>query len=266
MGQNSFGGLGRTLVTLLTNIANQAQVYETPDIETSSADYASRFSGPAGEYLLNVQKRGIIRLLQDGRPLADRTVLDVGGGHGQLAGPIAALGCSVTVTGSDESCAERVVAGPHGDSIDFVIANLLAMPFADRQFDTVVSVRLISHITDWQRLVAELCRVADRTVIIDYPTFASLNALSMLTFPLKRAIEKNTRTYTTFSDSAIRKAFAEHGFRATIHHPQFVMPMGLHRALARTSIMRRVEERFRKYGITRLVGNPVLIRLEREDV
>jgi len=252
-------------MTLLTNISAEMPAYETPDIETSSADYASRFSGPAGQYMLDVQKRGIISLFKDGRPLAGRTVLDVGGGHGQLASPLAALGCSVTVAGSDERCAERVINGPHGDRIGFVAANLLDMPFRDREFDTVVSVRLISHVTDWQKLIAELCRVADRTVIIDYPTFASLNALSLLTFPLKRAIEKNTRTYTTFSNSAIRNAFAEHGFRATIHYPQFVMPMGLHRALANTTIVRRVEERFRKYGITRLVGNPVLIRLERQE-
>ena len=28
---------------------------DAPDIETASADYASRFAGPAGEYLLSVQ-------------------------------------------------------------------------------------------------------------------------------------------------------------------------------------------------------------------
>lgn len=236
---------------------------ETPDIETSSAGYASRFAGPAGKYMLEVQERGIVRLLRDGRPLAGRTVLDVGGGHGQLAGPIAGLGCNVTVAGSDESCAERVRSGPHGDNIGFVTANLLDMPFRDREFDTVVSVRLISHITDWPRLVAELCRVADRAVIIDYPTFASINALSLLTFPIKRMIERNTRTYTTFWNGEIKRAFAAHGFRSTDYLPQFVIPMGLHRAFGKTPMVRGVEEGLRKTGLTRLVGNPVLMRLER---
>jgi 2-polyprenyl-3-methyl-5-hydroxy-6-metoxy-1,4-benzoquinol methylase len=234
---------------------------ETPDIETSSANYASRFRGPAGAYMLDVQERSVVTLLKDGRPLAGRTVLDVGGGHAQLAGPIAALGCDVTVVGSDESCAVRLRDGPQADRIAFKTGNLLDMPFADRAFDTLVSVRLISHIEDWHRLVAELCRVADKSIIIDYPTFRSVNALSLLTFPIKKMIEKNTRTYTTFWNGAIRRAFAQHGFRPLAVRNQFLLPMALHRASK--GALKPVEEGFRATGATRLLGNPVIIRLDR---
>jgi SAM-dependent methyltransferase len=234
---------------------------ETPDIETSSENYASRFRGPAGTYMLDVQEKSVLDLLRDGRPLVGRTVLDVGGGHGQLAGPIAGLGCAVSVVGSDESCAARLRIGPNADKIAFVTGNLLDLPFEDRAFDTLVSVRLISHIDDWPRLVAELCRVADKSIIIDYPTWRSINALSLLTFPLKKAIEKNTRTYTTFWDGAIRKAFAQHGFRAVATRNQFVMPMALHRASK--GALKPVEEMLRTTGVTRLIGNPVIIKLDR---
>jgi ubiquinone/menaquinone biosynthesis C-methylase UbiE len=234
---------------------------ETPDIETSSANYASRFKGPAGAYMLNVQEKSVLALLKDGRTLPGRTVLDVGGGHAQLAGPIAGLGCDVTVIGSDASCETRLRGDPHPEKINFVIGNLLDMPFEDRSFDTLVSVRLISHIEDWPRLVSELCRVAGKSIIIDYPTWRSVNALSLLTFPLKKAIEKNTRTYTTFWDGAIRKAFAQHGFRPVATRNQFVMPMALHRASK--GALKSVEEGFRAVGITRMVGNPVIIRLDR---
>lgn len=229
---------------------------ETPDIETSSANYASRFKGPAGAYMLDVQKRSVLDLLKDGGPLAGRTVLDVGGGHAQLAGPIAGLGCNVTVIGSDESCATRLPGDIH-----FKIGNLLGMPFEARAFDTLVSVRLISHIEDWPRLVAELCRVANKSIIIDYPTFRSVNALSLLTFPIKKAIEKNTRTYTTFWDGAIRREFAKHGFRISAKRNQFVMPMALHRASK--GALKPVEEGLRATGVTRLLGNPVIIRFDR---
>jgi 2-polyprenyl-3-methyl-5-hydroxy-6-metoxy-1,4-benzoquinol methylase len=234
---------------------------ETPDIETSSANYASRFKGPAGAYMLDVQEKSVLALLKDGRPLPGRAVLDVGGGHAQLAGPIAGLGCDVTVIGSDASCETRLRSGANPDKINFVIGNLLDMPFADRAFDTLVSVRLISHIEDWPKLVAELCRVAGKSIVIDYPTWRSVNALSLLTFPLKKAIEKNTRTYTTFWDGAIRKAFAAHGFRPVATRNQFVMPMALHRASK--GALKSVEEGFRAVGITRMVGNPVIIRLDR---
>lgn len=229
---------------------------ETPDIETSSANYASRFKGPAGAYMLDVQERSVLDLLKDSRPLAGRTVLDVGGGHAQLAGPIAGLGCDVTVIGSDESCSARLP-----DRVEFKTGNLLDMPFEARAFDTLVSVRLISHIEDWPRLVAELCRVADTSIIIDYPTFRSVNALSLLTFPIKKMIEKNTRTYTTFWDGAIKREFAKQGFRITAKHNQFVMPMALHRASK--GALRPVEEGFRTTGVTRLLGNPVIIRFDR---
>ena len=230
---------------------------ETPDIETSSENYASRFRGPAGAYMLDVQEKSVLDLLKDGRPLENRAVLDVGGGHAQLAGPIAGLGCAVTVVGSDESCAARL----NGDQIAFAIGSMLDLPFAGRSFDTLVSVRLISHIENWPRLVAELCRVADRSIIIDYPTWRSINALSLLTFPIKKAIEKNTRTYTTFWDGAIRREFAKHGFRAVATRNQFVMPMALHRASK--GALKPVEEVMRATGVTRLIGNPVIIRLDR---
>ena len=52
---------------------------ETPDIETSSDDYARRFAGPAGQFFLKIQEKAFERVLQ-GRPIC--SVLDVGGGHG----------------------------------------------------------------------------------------------------------------------------------------------------------------------------------------
>lgn len=243
-----------------------ANVYvrETPDIETSSEGYASRFVGAVGHYLLLVQEQGILSLLKDDRALSGRTVLDVGGGHAQLAGSFAASGCIVSVVGSDEQCGTRLRSF-HGTAIPFYAGDLLALPFADRTFDTVTSVRLISHMENRRGLVAELCRVANRTIIIDYPTYASLNLLSLLTFPLKKFIEKNTRTYYTFSDSEIRDMFAQYGFLVTASYRQFVLPMALHRLFANSGILRGVEETLRKVGLTNLIGNPVLLRLDRES-
>lgn len=237
---------------------------ETPDIETSSDNYASRFAGPAGEYMLSVQERGLLQLMQDGRPLAGRLVLDMGGGHAQLIGPLLAHGCKVSVAGSDAQCAARVRL-KHGDAIPFYEGNLVDMPIVDRAFDTVVSVRLISHMENWPGLVAEMCRIADKAVIIDYPTFASLNLLSLATFPIKKMIEKNTRTYRTFWDSEIRDSFARHGFMPSSEFRQFTLPMALHRLFAKSSHVRTVEESMRKARITSLIGNPVLIRFDRKQ-
>src|SRR5262245_61067392 len=144
---------------------------ETPDIETSSADYARRFSGSAGKYMLGVQTRTVEKALAGLQP---GTVLDVGGGHGQLVDPLKALGWKVTVHGSDPAC-ERNLRELHGkQGCEFLQGNLLALPLPDRSFDLVIAVRLISHVDAWPKLVAELCRVARRSVIIDYPSKTAL--------------------------------------------------------------------------------------------
>ena len=57
---------------------------ETADVETSSEDYARRFSGRVGEYFLEVQARAALDLLV---PWPGARVLDVGGGHGTLGIP-----------------------------------------------------------------------------------------------------------------------------------------------------------------------------------
>ena len=71
---------------------------ETADIHTSSDEYATRFSGAAGTWMLDVQEQITRRLL---RGFEGSSVLDVGGGHGQLAIPLCRDGWRVTVLGSD---------------------------------------------------------------------------------------------------------------------------------------------------------------------
>ena len=235
---------------------------ETPDIETSSDGYASRFAGPAGQYMLSVQEQGMLTLLQNDRPLAGRLVLDVGGGHAQLVGPLLKQGCKVSVAGSDARCALRV-RQLHGETVAFYEGDLTNLPIVDRAFDTVISVRLISHMNNWPGLVSELCRIADKTIIIDYPTYASLNLLVLATFPLKKLIEKNTRTYRSFWEGEIRAGFARHGFKATADYRQFALPMALHRLFASSGGLRNLEALMRKMGVTALIGNPVLMRFDR---
>src|SRR5206468_3254442 len=99
------------------------------------------------------------------------------------------LGWSVTVAGSSVEC-ERNLRELHGKrACEFARADILDLPFADSSFDLVTSVRLISHVEDWERLLAELCRVASRWVLIDYPSTVGLNALTPLLFRVKRGLE-----------------------------------------------------------------------------
>lgn len=233
---------------------------ETADIETSSADYARRFSGRAGRYLLDVQSNAVRRIVAD---LPPGTVLDVGGGHGQLVDDFAAAGWKVTVAGSDAQC-ERNLRGLHGKhNCEFVCADLLHLPFATASFDLVVSVRLLSHANHWDNLLWELCRVARRAVVIDYPSDTGLNALTPLLFGVKKAFEGNTRTYTSFAKRDIEAGLVPTAFRVTREIKQFFLPMVVHRAARAAAPVRWAESAARGIGLTSLFGSPVILRADR---
>lgn len=228
---------------------------ETADIETANADYANRFAGPAGAWLLEVQAARLKDALA-GLP-NEGAALDVGGGHAQTAPVLMEHGFSTTVTGSAPSCQERVP-----ESIPFILANHLELPCPDRSVDVVISFRLMPHCDRWPELVKELCRVADKRVIVDYPARQSVNFLADAMFGLKKNVEKNTRTFTLFSHREVREAFEAEGFTVK-RHPQFFWPMVLHRMLKNPGISRALEAIPRRIGLTSLFGSPVVLEARR---
>jgi len=193
---------------------------ETADIETASEAYARRFAGPVGAYFLAEQTRITGKLLAG---MTNCSILDVGGGHCQLAPALVEWGHRVTITGSDDVCRSRPEQMLPAGSFRYRTCDSLQLPFADNEFDVVLSFRLLPHVEQWQRLVAELCRVANQLVIVDYPDIRSCNIFYRLLFRLKKSFEGNTRTYTMFTRAQIRQAFVANGFARplwlTILHP-----------------------------------------------
>ena len=233
---------------------------EDADVETSSAGYARRFAGPVGRFFLERQAQSTLELL---RPFPGATVLDVGGGHAQLTGPLVAAGHTVTVLGSEASCEERVREWTLSGRARFAAGDLLAPPFPDRSFDVVLSYRLLPHVRRWPELVLALCRLSRRAVVVDYPTRRSVNAVADLFFGLKKGVEGNTRPFTVFSDGEVERAFAAQGLVPTGRRPQFFFPMALHRGLRSAGIARGLEGAASALGLTRALGSPVILRLER---
>lgn len=224
---------------------------ETADIETSSEDYAGRFCGAAGQWMLRLQERIVAGWLRDEQKTS---VLDVGGGHGQLAGPLADCGFDVTVLGSADECKSRLDL----TRIKFLKGNIIDMPFPDRSFGTVVSIRLLPHCGEWQKLIGEMCRVADRKVIVDYPTGQSVNCLSGMMFGMKKKVEGNTRPYRLFERSEISAEFSNNGFSLHSRKPEFFLPMVLHRMINCPAFSMMLEFPFRILGLTGLLGSPIL--------
>ena len=242
--------------------AGQTAPYpEAADIETSSDAYATRFAGAAGQWMLDVQERLTLALLAD-RP--GLTILDVGGGHGQLALPLCRDGYRVTVLGSAESCRKRVEPAIAGGRCGFLTGNVIALPFPDRSFDAVICFRLLTHCAAWPVLIRELCRVSKDTVIIDYPTSQGINALAPALFDAKKKMEGNTRHWRLFRHEEVLSEFARNGYREARRAPQFFLPMVLHRMLRCRGASAALEGVCRAFGLTRRWGSPVIVEMRRK--
>jgi len=246
------------LKTKVTGVVSQKA-----DIETSSDDYAKRFSGKVGEYFLSVQGKITLDLL---KPWHKAKVLDVGGGHAQLAVPLVNNGFDVTIVGSDESCRTRLDKFLQPKSFEYLTCNLLNLPFDDNSFDIVISFRLLTHEDNWKLQISELCRVAKHSVIIDYPDIRSFNIFYDILFNIKKKFEGNTRTYRNFSRKEVIEEFDKNNFIKPVFKPEFFLPMVIHKAIKNVTILKAIEKLFSILGFTKLFGSPVILRVAAKEV
>jgi SAM-dependent methyltransferase len=233
------------------------------DIDTATEDYARRFSGPVGQFFLDRQTQILLKLLSSW-PQAN--ILDVGGGHGQIAVPLVQNGYKVTVAGSGPLNPMRLASLLQPKAFRFETCHLLNLPFEDRSFDLVVSFRLLPHMKEWPELITEMCRVADKAVVVDYPDLRSVNFFSESLFKAKKAVEGNTRPFRCFTRSEILGHFTKNQFGDPLFQPEFFIPMAVHRALKSRGFSRTVEFFSQAVGLTRLWGSPVILRVLRRNI
>ncbi len=238
-----------------------AEFTETADIETSSDGYATRFAGGVGRWFLSVQEQATLRMLA---PYPGATVLDVGGGHGQITGALIAGGFDVTVVGSDPFCAQRIQPYIDARRCSFEVGDMLNLPYPDKAFGVVISYRLLPHVTQWERFIGELCRVAEKAVILDYPEVNSVNAFVPLFFNFKKQLEGNTRHYTNYRRADLLRIFREYCFIYGESYAQYFVPMVVHRKLQAPTVSEHMERMCRGVGLTRRWGSPVILKMIRE--
>jgi ubiquinone/menaquinone biosynthesis C-methylase UbiE len=242
--------------------AAATQPRENADVESSSETYSRRFDGPVGRWFVDSQTRITLECLA-GLP-GGATILDVGGGHAQVAPPLVEAGYRVTVVGSDPSCGERLAPLTSSGRCRFDVGDLQALPYDAQAFDAVVCYRLIAHSVDWRHLIGELCRVAGHRVIVDFPARRSVNVASDALFRIKHTIERGTtRPFALYRREEIAGAFEGAGFAVTSVRPQFLLPMALYRLAGSVRLARTAEGLARSLALTGLLGSPVIARADR---
>lgn len=230
------------------------------DLDPSTERYSQRFTGPTGEWLLSMQTRAVRKQIA---PWAGGSVLDVGGGHGQVARPLLEDGHDVTVLSSTEDSFGQAAKIEH-PALTLTTGDLMAPPFPEQSYDVVTAVRLMAHVGDWPRFISGLTRVARHAVIIDFPVPGGANALEPLFFGLKKRIEGDTRRFTTIRKGHVRAAFAANGFRSQGEIGQFVLPMVIHRTVKTPRVSAVLEGGLAAIGIARFLGTPVVMSAVRD--
>ncbi|MBX7144644.1 MAG: methyltransferase domain-containing protein [Oligoflexia bacterium] len=237
----------------------------TPDVETASDDYARRFSGPVGDYLLGVQRQYVRAAFSALGCTTGAKVLEVGGGHAQLTKAFLESGYKVCVQGSEASALGRIkqLELSLSPALTHVESSLWQLPFADREFDVVVAVRLLAHVEKWTELLAEMARVARLGVVVDFASLSALNRLAPIFFGAKRKLEGNTRPFFSYTHGQIADQLKKLGLRTCYAHGQLLFPMALHRGLKSPIVSRALEGLGDVIGLREAFGSPVIMAARR---
>jgi ubiquinone/menaquinone biosynthesis C-methylase UbiE len=221
-----------------------------------------RFGGPIGALIADTQARVLTDMA--GR-IHGRPILDVGTGTGRAALLFARGGAQVTgVDASEEMLAvARHRAEAEGLRVTFRHGDAHDLQFADRTFDVAVSLRVLMHTPEWRRCIAELCRVADRLVIVDYPSAVSAALLESMTRRMLYAAGVRTEPYQVFTHRTIATAFERSGFAIRSVHRQFVLPIALHKTIGSRRITEATEDLLARAHLLDIFGSPATLVAER---
>lgn len=235
-------------------------VYADPQTARTFDD--RRFGGPIGELVAETQAAVVVRMAGDVR---GRSVLDVGTGTGRAALLLAKAGAIVTgVDPSEEMLAvARERAKAEGQAIAFRRGDAHALEFPDGVFETVISLRVLMHSPRWRDALSEMCRVASRRLIVDYPSSRSVAFWQSGARRVLAPLGVKTEPYRVFSDAEVTAALASFGFRVRERHRQFVLPIAVHKAIGSRRLTTAVETLLDRAGLLRLFGSPVTIVAER---
>ena len=247
---------------VVMNAQTRMALAETADIEIASDSYAQRFSGKVGTWFLEVQEEATLKMLA---PYPGATILDVGGGHGQLTGALVENNFDLTVLGSDESCRARISQYLETYRCTFEVGDILDLPYPDQSFGVVVSFRLLPHVTLWEQYIHELARVAEKAVIIDYADVRSFGHFAPSLLGRDKRQASNGHTYTTFRQREVLDAFRANGFIPGGKFTEFFLPMSLHRKANLPRLSQIMESFCRGLGLTNSFGSPTILKLIREE-
>ncbi|MGB3977196.1 MAG: methyltransferase domain-containing protein [bacterium] len=232
------------------------------DSVTQQFDTA-RFSGFFGEYIAEHQENFLLQ--QIGSPAGLR-ILDIGAGTGRISLPLSRMDAQVHAADASLKMLQilQQKAFLQGVCIPLSRIDAHALPFTDQSFDVVMSFRLIMHVVDWKRVVAEICRVSRDYVILDFPPLSGFAGLAPLIHPFIRLVREHHQSYRVFRIGEVVSALHSENFETTAIDKHLVLPFGLHRFLNSPGFTRLTESFLQKIGFRDMFGAPVTLVARRK--
>ena len=135
------------------------------------------------------------------------SLLDVGCGEGVITRAWARRLGAAPVVGLDVNDPRLAAIWSQATepNLEFRAGDAHALPFADGAFDLVASIEMLEQADDPERVLAELCRVARRAVVVSVPREPLWQALNLASGRYVRALGNSPATRNHWS----RRAFVE---------------------------------------------------------
>lgn len=210
---------------------------------TATQDYKARIKHDTGSALSYTQRkagkhRQEMALIEKGLRSLDenvRTMLDIPCGVGRASIFLSENGFEVTGadlgTGAVEIARQQVREA--GSSATIEPNDIEQMSYGTNSFDAILCFRLYHHFPDERvrgRVIRELCRVADRYVLISYLSPASYTSMRRA---LASRLPGKTSKQNVTSLGSIERHFADNGFELVQDHAQLFFLHSLHLAVFR---------------------------------
>lgn len=235
------------------------RIYADPVVARSFD--ASRFGGPIGTLIKETQESIIFTMLPD---VAEWNVIDVGAGTGRLTFPFLARGARVTACDASPQMLEVLKEKTGNSGLNILVSDAHQLDVGDQQFDCAISSRMLMHVVDWKKVLAELCRVSKDWVIFDFPP----RHFFLLTAPIwhfvRGIVQKDVQKYRTFGVREMRNELERNGFEVMYIDHGFFLPVWVHRKISSRRFTTSIESWFRALGVTRFAGSPLMFFARRK--
>lgn len=148
----------------------------------------------------------VYRVLGILKGIQPESVLDIGSGRGAFLWPLIHTFPALPVT-----CVDMLdfrvadIMAAHEGGMEQVVAqqaSVLALPFESHTFDVVTMLEVLEHIPDTAKVLAEVCRVARRFLLLSVPSKEDDNPEHIHVFEqalLKQLLQDQGVTHVSFS-------------------------------------------------------------------